>query len=299
MKILITGGTGLIGTEITRQLQAKNHQVVYLSRSPGKNELGVKEYAWDPDKGGIDESAFENIGAIINLAGANLNKRWTPQYKSLILRSRVDSTRLLFETVQKKNIPLKAFVSASAVGYYQHSFQKLHTEGDPPGNDFLSLVCQKWEQEAQNFELLNIRTVRCRIGIVLSKDGGALPAIAKPVKLGLGAPLGKGKQWMPWIHLEDVAAAFVHCLENENCHGVYNLAGTYNVTNNELTREVSKVLHRPYFMPAVPSLALKLVMGEMATIALSSTKADNGKLVSSGFTYRFSDLNHALSDLLK
>lgn len=299
MRILITGGTGLIGTEITKQLQDKAHEVIYLSRNPGSNSMGAKEYAWDPETGKIDLKAFEGTDAIINLAGAPINKRWTPSYKSTILRSRVDGTRLLFNTVQKHQFPIKAFISASAVGYYQHSYTKMHSVEDPPGSDFLSLVCQKWEQEAQNFEQLNIRTVRCRIGIVLSEKGGALPEIAKPVKLGAGAPLGKGKQWMPWIHLQDLAAVFTHTLENENCEGVYNAVGPYNVTNDEFTKAVADVLHRPYFMPAVPAFALKLALGEMATTALISTKVDNNRLSKSGFSYRFSDLKEALQDLLK
>src|SRR5690606_37407761 len=199
MKILITGGTGLIGTEISKQLLERGHTVVYFSRSPRKNNLDIKEYAWDVDKGTYNQAAFDGVHAIINLAGAPVAKRWTPQYKSEILRSRVDATRLLYTAVQKHNVPLKTFVSASAVGYYSNDFNKTHNETDAPGRDFLSLVTQKWEQEAQNFSKLNIRTVRIRVGVVLSNDGGAFPLIAKPIKLGLGSPLGSGQQWMSWI----------------------------------------------------------------------------------------------------
>ncbi len=238
--------------------------MVYLSRSAGKNQFGISEFEWDPDVGTIDRKAFDNVEAIINLAGAPIFKRWTPEYKSEILRSRVDSTRLIFNTLQKIEHQVKTLVSASAVGYYPSSFEKEWTETDPPGSDFLSLVCQKWEQEAQHFEELGIRVVRNRIGIVLSKKGGALPQIAKPVKFGVGAPLGSGQQWMAWIHLQDLAGIFIHTLENETMSGPFNAVGPHNVTNKELTKKCAAVLNKPFFMPNIPKFALKLAMGEMA-----------------------------------
>lgn len=299
MKILITGGTGLIGTEITKQLLTKNHQVVYFSRHPGKNKLNIQEYHWDPDKGEADLAAFENTAAIINLAGANLNQHWTPESKNEILRSRADSTRLLFDLVHKNKIHLKSFISASAVGYYPDSFENVYSEGDPPGNSFLSMVCRKWEQEAQLFEQLNIRTVRCRIGIVLSKEGGALPKMLIPVKLGLGSPLGSGRQWMPWIHIADAAGIFVFALENESLSGVYNTVGPYSVTNEEFMKEAAAVLEKPFFMPKVPATALKLALGEQAEMALSSTNVSNTKISKAGYNYQFTQLQPALENLLK
>ena len=298
MKILITGGTGLIGTEITSQLLEQGHDVAYLSRHPGKNRFGVPEYRWDPDHEDIDPASLEGVEAIINLAGASLNKRWTPEYKSEILRSRVDGTRLLYNTIRKYNFPIKVILSASAVGYYANDYKRIHSEEDAPGADFLSMVCQKWEQEAQNFEQLNIRVVRCRIGIVLSDKGGALPRIAQPVKFGMGAPLGSGQQGLAWIHIKDVAGIFIFLLTRPQCKGPYNVVGPYNVTNKELTKEVSDVLHRPFFMPSVPAIVLKLALGEMASIALASNKASNKKIEDEGYKYTFSKLNNALQDLL-
>ncbi len=299
MKILITGGTGLIGTEISKLLLTEEHEVVYLSRKPGRNKLGIMEYGWDPDKGTLDERAWEGVTAVINLAGAPLNKRWTASYKSEILRSRVDSTRLLFNSAQKHAIRLNAFVSASAVNYYPHSYERLYTEDAAPGSDFLSMVCQKWEQEAQNFEQLDIRTVRCRIGIVLSRKGGALAEIIKPAKFGLGAPLGNGKQWQSWIHIEDVARAFVEVLEDDTYQGPVNVVAPTPVSNRELSRLTAEALSKPHFVPAVPALALKLALGEMATIVLASAKADNAVLREHDFSYRHAHLKEALQNLLQ
>lgn len=297
MKVLITGGTGLIGSAITNALKAANHEVAYLSRNPSRNALDVPEFAWNIDAGKMDASALEGVNAIINLAGAPIFKRWTPEYKSRVLRSRVDGTRLLFEQIQKHNINLKAFINASAVGYYPDSPTKEFTEDDAPGDDFLSLVCQKWEQEALNFEQLNIRTVRMRIGIVLSRQGGALPQMALPVKFGLGAPLGSGKQWVPWVHLNDLASMFKLALENENLSGAVNAAGPHNVTNATLTKQIADVLHRPMIIPKVPEFALKLVLGEMAQAVLASNKVSTQKIQSAGFKYQFSTLEAALEDL--
>lgn len=299
MNVLITGGTGLIGTAISKVLLEKGHELAYLSRKPSDNALNIPEYEWNVEAGKLDSNAFNNVNAIINLAGAPIFKRWTPPYKSEILRSRVDGTRLLFEQIQKHNIGLKAFVNASAVGIYPNSFTKEFTEEDAPGDDFLSLVCQKWEQEAQNFEQLNIRTVRMRIGIVLSRKGGALPQMATPVRFGAGAPLGSGKQWVPWVHISDLATMFVHALENENIKGAVNAAGPHNVTNATLTKKIADVLHKPLFLPKVPEFALKLAMGEMAQAILASNKVSTQKIQQAGFTYQYSSLDAALDDLFQ
>lgn len=298
MKILITGGTGLIGTEISKQLLEKGHSVIYFSRSPRKNSLGIKEYAWDVDKGTYDKAAFDGVDAIINLAGAPIAKRWTAKYKSEILRSRVDATRLLYSAIQRHNIPIKTFVSASAVGYYPNDFSKTYDETDAPGRNFLSLVTQKWEQEAQNFSKLNIRTVRIRVGVVLSNDGGAFPLIAKPIKLGLGSPLGSGQQWMSWIHIKDVAGIFVHSIENVNLQGVYNAVSPQPVTNSEITKAIAAQLKKPLWLPKVPSFVIKLALGEMSITALGSNKVSCSKIEQSGYTFQYTSLGVALESLL-
>lgn len=298
MKILITGGTGQAGTSLSRKLLQKGHEVIYLSRNPGHNALGIKEFAWDVDRETYDPKAFENIDSIINLAGAPISKRWTPEYKSEILRSRVDGTRLLYKAVQKEKVPLKSIISASAVGYYPNDPKLMYSENDAPGSDFLSMVTQKWEQEAQNFETLGVRTVRVRIGVVLSKEGGALPAILKPLKYGFGAPLGDGQQWMSWIHINDLAGIITHLLENDNIQGVYNAVAPNPATNEELTKIAAKVLGKPLWLPNVPAPALKFALGEVATTALASNKVSSYKIENAGYKFEFPRLKEALEDLL-
>jgi len=294
MKILITGASGMIGQALVKALRAEGHQVQGLSRTPKKGPF--TSFTWDVEKGTIDPRALEGVEAIVNLAGAPIDERWTPQHKNAVLRSRVDGTRLLFEAVQDHKAPVKTLVSASAVGYYPNDYTRCFQEDDPSGNDFLSQVCERWEAEALQFEALGVRTVRMRIGIVLSLSGGALPKIAAPVKLGLGAPLGSGKQWMPWIHLDDVVGAMVHVLQHQECQGAYNLnAG--NATNKAFTRSLAKVLAKPLFLPPVPAFALKLVLGDMSQTVQASNRVSNEKLRASGYHLRYNELEPCLAHL--
>tara|TARA_B100001115_G_scaffold178531_1_gene168094 strand:+ start:1058 stop:1963 length:906 start_codon:yes stop_codon:yes gene_type:complete len=298
MNVLISGGSGLIGREITKLLLEKGHQVAWLSRSTRSEIASVQIFQWDPDLDQIDSEALAFADAIINLAGSNIAQRWTPHFKNTIIRSRVDGTRLLYNSVRKSSKKLQAFISASATGYYPNHPDKVYRETDAPGNDFLSLVCQKWEQEAQLFEDLKIRTVRLRIGIVLDSQEGALAKIAEPIKWGVGAPLGNGKQWMPWIHRHDLARIFVYALENEKLStGVYNAVGPESVQNKALSKKVAQVLNRPFWLPPIPAGLLKLILGEMATITLASTRCSSEKIQNSGFEYQFPELEAALKDL--
>jgi hypothetical protein len=299
MTILISGGSGLVGSALTRQLLKAGHELRHLSRNAGIGPGGVSVFTWDPERNKLDPKALEGVDYIINLAGAPIASRWTPQYKSEVLRSRVDGTRLLFDTVKDLALPLAGFISASAVGYYPNDFEKCYTEEDPPGSDFLSLVCQKWEQEASNFEALNIKTIRMRIGIVLSAEGGALPKITAPIKMGLGAALGSGKQWMPWIHIDDLIAMFQWAVEEDIAGGVYNAVGLESVTNLELTQMAAQVLKKPLWLPKVPAFALKLMLGEMAETVLASNRVSAEKIVKAGFKHRFTELEAALKDCYK
>ena len=298
MKVLITGGSGLIGGAVTALLLKEGHQVVHISRHPNQNAR-VKQYRWDTDRLEVDTECLSGTDAIINLAGATLNHRWTADYKSLILRSRVDGTRLLFNTLQAESHQVKTLISASASGYYPHSYQNIFSEDDAPGNDFMALVCQKWEMEAQNFENLGIRTVRGRIGIVLSDEDGALPAMAKPVRFGLGAPLGSGRQFMSWIHIDDLARMFVHALKNNELSGPYNFVGPEVVSNREMTRAIARVLRKPLFFFFFPAVALRLALGEMSEIVLRSNGLTNTRISESGFQYEYRKIDDALTDLLK
>lgn len=297
MKVLISGGSGLLGRAISEALLNLGHEVAWLSRNADKSGR-IKRFAWNPDLDQIDEEAIDFADAIINLAGASIAKPWTPHYKNEILRSRVDGTRLLFKACAQKNKKLQAFLSASASGYYSNDLEKTYTEADAPGSNFLSLVCQKWEQEAQHFESLGVRTVRLRIGIVLDPNEGALSKIAQPIKLGLGAPLATGKQWIPWIHLQDLAGIFVFALLHESVEtGVYNACGPNSHTNAQLTKMTAKVLKRPLWLPPIPEFVLKLILGEMAITALGSTKCNAQKIQDRGYQFQFPQLEDALQDL--
>lgn len=298
MKVLISGGSGLVGKAVSECLLAKGHEVSILSRKAGKLESGIEAFAWDPEKGTIDINALNGVDAIINLAGSTIAQRWTPHGKDIILRSRINATRLLAETLAKTDHQVKTFLSASAVGYYPDSLDKEYHEEDAPGSNFLSIVCQKWEQEAMHIEELGLRVIRARIGIVLDKNEGALAKMALPVKFGLGAALGSGKQWMPWIHKKDLAEMFVYTLENQALKtGVINAVGAHNVSNRELTESLAKTLNRPLFLPNVPSFVLKLMLGEMAATALTSNKVSCTKIQSYGFKYQYNRLEEALSQL--
>jgi uncharacterized protein (TIGR01777 family) len=299
-KVLISGGSGLIGKEISRQLLDKGYTVSHFSRSANHKNASIKVFEWDVEKGTYDKAAFEqNPDFIINLAGAPLNKRWSPTYKSEILKSRTESIRLLYKGVQEQEKKPQAFISTSAVGYYPNALDETYAESAAPGKDFLSEVCIAWEREARLFENLGIRTVINRVGIVLSMQGGALPQIVKPIRFGFGAPLASGKQWMPWIHLEDVASVYVRAMEETGLEGAANAVGPYSVTNEDFTKMAAMVLQKPLFLPNVPAFVLKLMLGEMAEIALTSNNALNTKLESIGFQYKYKTLEQALQALLK
>ncbi len=298
MKVLISGGSGLIGSAISEKLLSEGHEVAVLSRSSKSPKQGIKAFVWDPAKSHLDEAALEGVEAIINLAGSTIAQPWTPHNKELILSSRIDSTRTLVEALSRQENQVHTFINASAVGYYPNSFEQEFTEADPPGSDFLSIVCQKWEQEASAIENLSMRLLRMRIGIVLDNEEGALAKMALPIKFGLGSPLGSGKQWMPWIHKDDLASLFIYALEHSEIPtGVYNAVGPYSVRNEELTKALAKQLHRPLFLPKVPAFVLKLILGEMAATALASNKVSSARIQSYGFKYQYNRLEDALAAL--
>ncbi len=296
MKILITGGTGLLGGEISKQLLAKGHQVVFLSRNP-KKDSAIRQFKWLPEKGDLDVEALQGVDCIINLAGSKINHRWTNEYKKQIINSRTDSLNTLYKFLDKEKNQVKFLISASAVGYYPHSFSKNYTEEDAPGDSFLSDVCERWEAAALKINELNIKTSIIRIGIVLSKNGGALKEMLKPFKLGLGSPLANGEQWMPWIHIQDLSRIFIFIAEHE-IQGIFNGVSPEGIRNKDFSKLLAKVLGKPYFAPNVPKLALKIIMGESAAIALHSTKVSSEKIQKAGFEFKFEKLETALKELI-
>lgn len=297
--ILITGATGLIGSRLTELLLQKGHQVSHLGR---KSSAGlVPSFVWDIEKGVLDTTALTGIETIIHLAGAGIaDKPWTRKRKEEILKSRTHSSQLLFDELKKKNPSVKSIISASAIGYYGFKEgDKIFTEESAPGNDFLATVTRSWEEEVDKFNELNLRVTKVRIGVVLSQKGGALKPMLLPIKYFVGSPLGSGKQYMSWIHIDDLCNIFVHLVENEQLAGVYNGAGPNPVTNAEFTRAIARVLKRPLLLPAVPTFVLNLLLGEMATLITQGCKVSSEKIQSSGFEFQYPKLSVALENLLR
>ncbi len=297
-KILITGASGLIGSRLTELLLEKGYQVAHLSRSSKSGK--VPSFVWDVDKGEMDRAALGGVSAIIHLAGAGVaDKRWSKSRKEEILHSRVKSTQLLFDTLSKNPNQIKSFISASAIGYYGFESEEVLTEDSKPGTDFLANVTKQWEAEVDKLAELKIRVVKLRIGIVLSEKGGALPEMTKPIKLGVGSPLGSGKQQLSWIHLDDLCAMFIKAVETESMSEAYNAVSGDWVTNEQMTKEISKILNKPLWLPNVPAFVLKIVVGEMAEIVLNGSKVSADKIKSTGFNFKYTDLNQALESLLR
>lgn len=298
--ILITGGTGLIGQRLTQLLLEKGYTVAYLSRKK-RSIPSVKVFEWDIYKKILESEAITEAQAIIHLAGAGVaDKQWTESYKREILESRVLSTQLLYESLQKNTHSVKSFISASAIGIYGFDTgEQWLEENSPHGKDFLADVTEKWEVEVQKIANLGIRTVILRIGIVFARERGAFPKLLQPIRWGLGAALGSGKQFLSWIHLDDLARMFIFALENESLQGIFNATANEPCTNAELTQKIAQILHKPLFLPNVPAFALKLVMGEMAQMVLGGNRVSNQKIVQAGFTYQFPTLQEALKNLLQ
>ncbi|MEP0986201.1 TIGR01777 family oxidoreductase [Ekhidna sp.] len=296
--VLITGGTGLVGGNLSKLLTNAGYKVTHLSRNPTQKHY--QTFYWDIKKGVIEEEAITSADAIIHLAGAGVSdKRWTDEWKKEIYNSRIDSTKLLREQVAKHNPNLKHFISASAVGYYGwDSGDKLVDENSNKGTGFLADVVEDWEKESKAFDEIGVKSSMVRIGIVLSEKGGALVEMAKPIKFGVGAPLGSGKQYMSWIHLDDLCGIFAYVLEN-GLPGAFNGVGPSPKTNMEFTKSVASQLKKPLWLPNVPKFALRLIVGEMADILIGGNRVSNKKIEDAGFNFRFESLDDALQDLLE
>jgi uncharacterized protein len=299
LKILITGGTGLIGRALCNKLQEKGYEVAVLSRSK-KSDSKMHTYIWDPGKSEIDKEAIATSDFIVHLAGANISgKRWTRERKQEIVDSRVETAKLLFNKVKRTKNRLKAFISASGANYYgMQTSDKVFSEDDPPGNDFMGETCRKWEKSAGRFKELRIRTVILRNGAVLSPEGGALPKMNIPVKLGVAAPIGTGKQYFPWIHIDDVCDIYIKAIEDEKMKGVYNAVAPEHTTNRHFMQTLARVQEKPYWAPNAPSVGVKLALGEMAQVILEGSRVSSDKIKSAGYSFRFPELEGALAHLV-
>jgi TIGR01777 family protein len=298
--ILITGGTGLIGSYLSRFLKEKGYTVALLSRS-GKHSEEFPVYFWDIDKQIIDPKAITSADYIIHLAGENIGaKRWTEERKKEIISSRILPTQLLFDAISKSIHKPSAFISASAIGYYGAvTSQHIFTETDPAANDFLGHTCRQWESEVDHFNELAIRTVKIRTGIALTSTGGALEKIKKPITLGLGAPLGTGNQYIPWIHIDDLCRIYLKAIEDVTMQGTYNAVAPEHTTNRQLMKAIALVLHKKIRIPRIPSSMLKLALGPMSEMLLTGSRVSSGKLMASGFQFLFANLQDALTNLFQ
>jgi uncharacterized protein len=296
-KTLITGASGLIGTRLTELLLQKGHQVAHLGRS--KKTGTVPSFIWDVENKSMDVKALEGIDTIIHLAGAGVaDKRWTTARKKEILNSRINSTRLLFKILKSENHSVKTFVCASAIGYYGFGMgDETFTEESKAGNDFLASVTNQWEEETNPIAALGLRLVKLRIGIVLSEKGGALAEMAKPIRWGVGSPLGKGEQYLSWIHIDDLCELFIKAVSDSKMQGPYNAVCNW-ITNVGLTKAIAHILKKPLFLPSVPSFAMKIILGEMADIVLNGSKVSAEKIKQAGFQFKYTDLDKALNNLL-
>ncbi|MFY0591615.1 TIGR01777 family oxidoreductase [Roseivirga sp.] len=294
-KILITGGTGLVGSALIPMLKKQGHKIVVLSRKKSRN-ADYEVFEWNYKKEYIEEGALEGVDTIIHLAGAGVaDEKWTVDRKDEIYNSRTKTSILLFKTLEKGNHQVKSFIAASAIGIYgNEKGNSIVSETSEVGTDFLAHVTDAWETATNKVKSLNIRLVQLRVGIVLSKKGGALVELLKPP---VAAPLGKGEQYMSWIHIGDLSRMFIAATENPEMEGAYNAVAPSPETNKNFTRKAAKAFKKTFLPIPVPSLVMKLMLGEMSTIVLGGSRVSSAKIQREGFEFRFPKLDKALDDL--
>ena len=300
--ILITGGTGLIGSKLIDSIDKSVYNVYVLTRKKSYEENRVNYINWDPENSVLDISQIKNIYSVINLAGESIDgSRWTSNYKRKILESRVNSTRLLFNKVKEmKELP-KSFISASATGFYEINTDNPQVETDLPGNNFLSDVVQQWEKEILKFKSLGLRTTTFRIGLVLSKDGGVLKRLYPIFKLFLGVPIGSGKQMISWIHESDMIGLINMAIESNKFEGIYNAVAPEIITNTEFTKSLLKSLNR-FSYPSIikaPSFIVRILFGEQSDLVLNGLNISSKKIMQSDYKFKFTKLSSALNAIYR
>jgi uncharacterized protein (TIGR01777 family) len=299
MNVTVTGATGLIGTNLVAALKARGDTVTVLSRSPDRAQaaLGVAAFGWDPTAGPAPAEALAGRDAVVHLAGEPVAQRWTKKAKEAIRSSREVGTRNLVAGLRAAEPRPHTLVSSSAVGYYGPHGDELVPESTPPGNDFLAGVCQAWEAEADKAAELGLRVAKIRTGVVLDVSGGALKTMLPPFKAGAGGPVAGGKQYLPWIHADDIVGLYLAALDNPDWSGAFNGSAPVPVTNKDFSKALGRALHRPAVAP-VPAFAIKLLYGDMAEIVTEGQRAVPERTLAHGYTFRRPELDAALADAL-
>lgn len=302
MKVFITGGSGFVGSFLTKTLTASGHQVTILTRSAPKNVIlppGAVFLEGDPTRTGPWQQSVSAHDAVINLAGASIFQRWSKEVKKSLFDSRILTTDNLVNAFAGRKGAEMHFLSTSAVGYYGYHGDEELTESDPPGSDFLAQLASAWEASALRAKETGARVVICRFGVVMGRRGGALANLIKIFNCYLGAPLGNGRQWLSWIHELDLANVFLFLLEHKEIEGPVNCTAPVPVRNREMTYCLGRALHKPVLLPPVPAFALRLVLGEFANVLLKGQKVLPRALQAKGYCFRFSVLEEAVTDLLQ
>ena len=296
--VLISGGSGTLGSRLTELLFNKGYNVTHLSRSPSKGP--IKTYLWDINKQAIEEEAVETADYIVHLAGAGIaDKRWTESRKKEIIDSRVDSANLLYKAVEKTKNKVKAFISSSAVGYYEDKGEKWLSEDAPPGDGFLGKSCTLWEGAANQFENLNKRVVILRTGFVLDKNEGFLPPIKKSLDFMLAPYFGDGKQYQSWIHIDDICRMYIYAIENESMKGTYNAVAPTPERNKDFVNKVKNALGKNGIPAPAPRTLLRILFGHMADSLLFSAKVSPQKVIDQGFNFKYTELEPAVRSIYR
>lgn len=296
-QILITGATGMVGKKIISALQQSGHTVAMLSRK-NNNIPGVRTYIWDVEQHKIDSRCMDGIDTIIHLAGENIAaKKWTAKRKKQIIDSRVLSTDLLYKTIKETNATISIISHCRCRYECVDCGEEILTEDTPSGFGFMAECCKEWEEAIDKGKSYGIRIVKFRIGVVLAKDEGALAAFEKPIKFFVGAPLGSGKQWIPWVHIDDIVSMFTKAVDDTLLNGAYNACAPFPVTNTTLTKAIAHQLHRPVWPLNVPERVLKLILGEMSEVIFLSTNTSAQKLLSADFKFKYTQIQDALTDI--
>ncbi|MFC2028896.1 TIGR01777 family oxidoreductase [Chloroflexota bacterium] len=300
MQILIAGGTGFLGNALIQELIRTDNNISVLTRYPRKhqNHQRLSYFSWDGKTLGDWLALVESSDCVINLTGENLgNKRWRRIQKEKIIGSRVDSGNVLTHAISMVKHKPKVFIQPSGIGYYGSSVEGELNESSPPGDDFLAQICRQWEASSQGIEALGVRRVVIRIGVVLSRNEGALKRLLLPYYFFLGGPLGSGKQVLSWIHLSDVVQGIIKIMKYPSFNGVYNFVAPKPATNEEIGRTIARILKRPYWLP-IPSIFLKILFGEMSTLVIDGQYAIPDKLMASNYHFKFSNIDDALKEIL-